>query len=380
MSIRQMFPGSIVKPGFNPLAAQTPTILYNLFSWGLGGFGDLGLGNTASYSSPKQVGNLTDWLVLSAGSYTTAAVKSDGTLWTWGKNTYGQLGLGNTTNYSSPKQVGALTNWSTVSIGGLNTYPFLVAVKTDGTLWACGRNNLGQLGLGNTTSYSSPKQVGALTAWLKVACGHYYTMAVKTDGTMWAWGQNNSGQLGLGNLTNYSSPKQVGALTNWLNVSAGAYVTQSVKTDGTLWTWGNSSFGALGLGNTTGYSSPKQVGALTNWRITSPNSNYSTYALKTNNELWTWGYNGSGQLGTSNTTNYSSPKQIGGMSTCLNISAGYNSVYVVKTDGTLWSWGLNDQGQLGNGNTTNSTFPIQIGVSTTWVNPAGGNRTAFARG
>ena len=82
---------------------------------------------------------------------------------------------------------------------------------------------------------------------------------------MWSWGKNNNGQLGLGNATYYSSPKQIGSLTNWLSISSGAYYSTSIKTDGTLWTWGRNIVGNLGLGNTTAYSSPKQVGALTTW-------------------------------------------------------------------------------------------------------------------
>ena len=113
MSLRQMFGGSIVKPGFNPLAAQTPTILYDLYSWGGNNEGQLGLNNRTAYSSPIQVGALTNWLRLSA-YYATISVKSDGTLWAWGYNTDGTLGLGNTTFYSSPKQVGSLTACSKI--------------------------------------------------------------------------------------------------------------------------------------------------------------------------------------------------------------------------------------------------------------------------
>jgi len=106
MSLRQMFQGSIVKPGFNPLAAPTPSYTYNLYTWGANGAGGLGLGNITSYSSPMQVGALVDWLATSCGQYNTISTKTDGTLWTWGYNNYGELGLGNRTNYSSPKQVG----------------------------------------------------------------------------------------------------------------------------------------------------------------------------------------------------------------------------------------------------------------------------------
>jgi alpha-tubulin suppressor-like RCC1 family protein len=83
--------------------------------------------------------------------------------------------LGNITGYSSPKQVGSLTNWANVT-GGTN---FSLATKTDGTLWAWGKNTQGQLGLGNVTAYSSPKQVGALTSWLNVEAGALFTLGFK---------------------------------------------------------------------------------------------------------------------------------------------------------------------------------------------------------
>ena len=132
-------------------------------------------------------------------------------MWSWGHSSYGQLGLGNTTNYSSPKQVGALTTWLNITGG----YSYSLATKTDGTLWSWGYNAYGQLGLGNITSYSSPKQVGALTTWSKITAGYFHSLTIKTDGTLWSWGFNVFGQLGLGNITYYSSPKQVGALTTW---------------------------------------------------------------------------------------------------------------------------------------------------------------------
>ena len=82
-------------------------------------------------------------------------------------------------------------------------------------LWSWGRGSDGRLGLGNTTYYSSPKQIGALGSWLNVAAGYNHGTAIKTDGTIWSWGYNDTGQLGLGNTTSYSSPVQIGSLTNW---------------------------------------------------------------------------------------------------------------------------------------------------------------------
>jgi alpha-tubulin suppressor-like RCC1 family protein len=398
MSFR--YAAGINKPGFDPLAAgvsqykgiwnissqanakgagtwpvQPPP--RNLYAWGGGQSGQLGLGNITDYSSPKQVGSLITWYAIDGGGGHVLSTKTDGTLWAWGQGNNGALGLGNTTGYSSPKQVGALTTWANISAGQNDSS---LATKTDGTLWSWGLNHRGQLGLGNTTSYSSPKQVGSLTTWLNISQGDAHTLATKTDGTLWSWGNNLAGQLGLGNTTAYSSPKQVGALTTWLKVAGGTYMSTAIKTNGSLWVWGGNFRGQLGLGNTTYYSSPKQVGALTNW-LTVACGEYFSIAVKTDGTLWSWGNGGGGRLGLNNTTNYSSPKQIGALTT-WQTSITSNTTYffagAIKTDGSLWVWGDNALGQLGLGNITNYSSPKQVGASLTWSTPAMTNRATLA--
>jgi len=355
----------------NAIAAGTwpSPPLPHLLSWGANNFGQLGLGNTTSYSSPKQIGTLTNWVSLASGQAHQLAIKSDNTLWAWGYNINGQLGLGNTTNYSSPKQVGALTNWLTVTAGYRNSF----AIKTDGTLWSWGNNLYGALGLGNSTYYSSPKQIGALTTWLKISAGLYSLLAIKTDGTLWTWGYNGYGLLGLGNATNYSSPKQVGALTNWVYANAGvSNAASAIKTDGTLWAWGDNSFGQTGTNNTTRYSSPKQIGALTTWSYTT--GGMTTLAVQTNGTLWAWGRNYAGQTGLGSTGYFSSPNQVGSLTNWSNkiTSSVRQQSIAVKTDGTLWTWGANSSGQLGQGNTTDLSSPKQVGALTTWLNVSSG--------
>jgi alpha-tubulin suppressor-like RCC1 family protein len=154
------------------------------------------------------------------------AVKTDGTLWSWGMNAFGQLGLNNYTYYSSPKQVGGLTNWLSVAGG---KYAHSVALKNNGTLWGWGRNYIGMLGLGGTTQYISPVQVGALTNWSSIDAGRSHSVAIKTDGTMWAWGGNGSGRLGLGDTTNRSSPTQIGSSTNWSKIDAVGTFTLAIS-------------------------------------------------------------------------------------------------------------------------------------------------------
>jgi alpha-tubulin suppressor-like RCC1 family protein len=383
MSFR--YAAGIKKPGFNSLAAQTSTTYYDLYGWGQNSSGQLGQSNTTSYSSPKQVGSTTGWTKITASGSSAAggtfflSLKTDGSLWGCGGNDQGQLGLGNTTSYSSIKQIGTLTNWSNISAGGGYNTQFSAATKTDGTLWVWGKNNFGQLGLGNTTAYSSPKQLGALTTWSKVATGIYfpYILAIKTDGTLWSWGRNNYGQLGLGNVTSYSSPKQVGALTNWLSITASYSSAYSVKTDGTLWAWGFNGFGELGFNNTTNYSSPKQIGALSNWLYIASAYNH-VLAVKTDGSLWSWGRNLFGPLGLGNQTSYSSPKQVGALTNWSKPMGGGPLIsFAIKTNGTLWSWGYNTAGALGNGNITSTSSPAQVGSLTTWLSVAAGYYSAF---
>jgi alpha-tubulin suppressor-like RCC1 family protein len=234
-----------------------------LWTWGQNNMGQLGDGTYVSKSSPTQVGSLTTWKQVSM-EYHTAAVKTDGTLWGWGEDYSGSfLGSGPFgSTYSSPIQIGSLTNWSQVSCGGRYT----TAIKTDGTLWAWGYNANGEVGNGTSTPISSPIQIGLLTNWSQVSAGLYNyesTAAIKTDGTLWMWGSNNLGKLGDNTVVPKSSPIQIGALTNWKQVPRPSQSTAAaVKTDGTMWTWGKIlGYGAIGYSK----SSPTQVGAGTHW-------------------------------------------------------------------------------------------------------------------
>jgi len=302
-----------------------------LWAWGNNLYGQLGNGTTTNYSSPIQVGSLTDWKIIDGGGSHVVALKNDGTLWTWGDNTYGQLGIGYPTFYSSPVQVGVLTNWKQVCGGTDCTF----AIKTDGTLWAWGYNNNGRFGNGsNTTSYSSPIQIGSLTTWkyvstTKAGPGQGYTLAIQTNGTLWAMGYNGVGQLGIG-ATGVGgpvlTPTQVGSLTEWKYAYAGTYdYSFGIKNDGTLWAWGENGSGQLGLGDTTDRSSPVQVGSLTYWKsaigLGQSNANAgASLALQTDGTLWAWGTNTNNTVGTVT----SSPIQIGSLTSWKQISGGNN--------------------------------------------------------
>jgi alpha-tubulin suppressor-like RCC1 family protein len=307
------------------------------------------------------------------GKYNTMSVKTDGTLWAWGRNNRGQLGISVVTNRSSPIQVGASTNWSQTVGSASMSNEYTAAIKTDGTLYLWGKNNYGQLGLGDVVYRSSPVQLGSGTTWSQVSTSSTSTttMAIKTDGTLWAWGSNDSGQLGTSTNSSdkKSSPVQVGTDTNWRQIHNSVNNNVAIKTDGTLWTWGYNGYGGLGTNNVVYRSSPVQVGTGTTWSRADVGK-FTTAAVKTDGTLWLWGGNEYGVLGQNTNITKSSPTQVGALTNWSLVSMGDYNVMAIKTDGTLWVWGGNFMGQLGQNNRGQlvniRSSPVQVGALTSW--------------
>ena len=255
-----------------------------LWIWGSAYYGNLGNNkdvagpgsNFPGVSSPIQVGSGTDWATgrrknTLTDQRTVMALKTDGTMYTWGHGGFGEIGENNQVNRSSPIQIPG-TTWEKVVQGGNETWA-MGAIKTDGTLWMWGRGHApapgssgghaGYLAQNNQTNYSSPVQVGSETTWANATFGYYTAMATKTDGTLWVWGRNGSGELGQNTVGDpRSSPVQIPG-TNWgtesYHFTAQKTWMAALKTDGTLWGWGSNYYGTLNNNNTTQRSSPTQI-------------------------------------------------------------------------------------------------------------------------
>ena len=310
------------------------------------------------------------WKSVVSGYEHTLAIKNDGTLWAWGRNDSGQLGIGTIINSNIPVQVGTANNWKIVS-GGVD---HSAGIQTDGTLWTWGGNFFGQLGNGAFSSglSLSPVQVGNETIWNTIDCGYYFNVALKGSfsKSLWTWGTNEFNQLGNGNTVNANIPQQIGTSLNWMSVSAGAYhsIALELASGGNrLMAWGFNNYGQLGDGTLIAKSSPTQSGTDVNWQ-TVATGYFHNLAKKTNGTLWAWGYNGDGQMGNgSNASNVLTPTQVGTDTNWQGVlGAGYNYSMAKKTDNTLWSWGRNIYGGAGLGNVIFSYLPLQIDTSTTW--------------
>jgi alpha-tubulin suppressor-like RCC1 family protein len=356
-----------------------------LWTWGNGINGQLGNSTPVTTFAGG-----TNWKQVSSGSNFTAVVKTDGTLWVWGEASNGKLGnnvLDN--NKSTPVTTFAGgTNWKQVSAGTFHTS----AIKTDGTLWTWGAGTnarLGTLSLGSritpVTTFAGgnnwadtptvePEDLYTLSA------GGNHTAAIKTDGTLWTWGNGINGQLGnASTLINNSTPVTTFAGgTNWKQVSSGSNFTAVVKTDGTLWTWGFGSGGSSGqLGNsqTIDVSTPiTTFSGGTNWKQVS-SGNAHTAAIKTDGTLWTWGVTGNGRLGNSSISGIVSTPvtTFAGGTDWKYVGCGNNHTTAVKTDGTLWVWGEGISGKLGNNAISNRSTPITtFAGGTNWKQASGG--------
>jgi len=218
---------------------------------------------TTSRSSPTQIPGT--WTDVGTGTNRSYGIKSGGTLWAWGYNQHGGLGLNNNgVHYSSPTQItGGGTNWSSLAT---SADKFQACIKTDGTLWAWGEaQNTGNLGHRHNppsgiNSRSSPIQIPG-TNWVQCSASYETIYGTKTDGTLWAWGNNDDGQLGQNerNPSGYSSPVQIPG-TNWSSVRAGMKMGFFRTTGGALFAVGSGNNGQRGDNSTDAISSPVIIG------------------------------------------------------------------------------------------------------------------------
>ncbi|MEP7170892.1 MAG: RCC1 repeat-containing protein, partial [Bacteroidota bacterium] len=318
-------------------------------SWGLNHVGQLGMGSYVygPFPTPGQVISVTGIIAVAAEGDNCLFLKNDSTVWGCGYNGWGDIGDGTTIDRHSPVHVTSLSGITKVDCG-LFLSLFL---KNDSTVWACGKNAYGTLGNGtyDSSPHPTPSQV-LLTSVIAIAGGGEHSLFVKNDSTVWACGDNVFGELGIGTSDNnpHYIPVQVNSLTGIIAVESGWSHNLYLKNDGTVWACGGNSAGELGDGTTTGRTSPVQVNSLTGIIAMACGDSHSLF-LKNDSTVWVCGLNNWGQLGDGTTTNKHTPVQLTSLTGIIGIAAGSSHSLFLKNDGTLWACGRNAEGQLGNG-------------------------------
>lgn len=352
-----------------------------LYAWGGNSDGQLGDGSYTGRATRLQVSLPAgvSALGVAAGGVHTLAMGSDGTLYAWGGNEYGQLGDGSAAFRTPPVRVSLPAGVSALDIAASGDHS--LALASDGTLYAWGGNAVGQLGDGSTSDRTTPVAVSlpAGVSALGVAAGASHSLVAASDGRLYAWGENRYGELGDGSTLQRTTPVQVSlpAAVSALSVAAGTFHSLARGSDGTLYAWGNNYYGQLGDGSTLQRTAPVSVNlppGVSTLRVTA--GRIHTLAQGSDGKLYAWGNNLYYQLGDGSFTDRPTPLPVvfpTGVS-ALGVAAGHYHNLARGSDGKLYAWGDNGSGQLGNGSTAYSRTPMLVSL------PAGVSALSVAAG
>lgn len=343
----------------------------SLWTWGHNGNGEIGIGSFVStanttYWSPKKVtSSLSLTKVEAADTMFYSSIQAgDGTfaLYSWGAGNSGRMGAP-TLRATGFNRIPQFTARDVVAMGFGNG--FTMVVLTDGTLWGTGSTTYNVL-QSNHHYIDKFIRIGTDSNWVDVACGTNFVIARKTNGSMWGWGYNAQGQVGNNSTTNVSTPVQIGGTFDYAKIACGGSHALAIKTNGTLWTWGYNYYGQLGkntadtTNNSVNYT-PKQIGTWTDWTHISAGQNHS-YGIR-GGYLYTCGSNDYGQVARNSTT--TTGWNIFAMQFSTPVKGIYgnhasNMTYALGTDDQLYACGQNSSGQLGLGDTTNRLAMTKI--------------------
>ncbi len=339
-----------------------------LWAWGLNSSGQLGIGSTNFFKTePTAVSGLSsrEVVAVAAGYALSVALTSEndgGEVYAWGYNKHDRLGIGSglAQKQRVPVPVLGLADIAAITAG----YEHALALRSDGTVWAFGINTYGQLGNGEKADWKkragSAVQVTGLSEVIAIATGRYHSLALRSDGTVWAWGRNSYGQLGTGDTELHTVPTQVALLSGAKALAAGEYHSVALLADGTLRAWGAGTYGVLGNGQTQASDLPVQV---TTQRPISAVScrYYHCFAIDEASQLWVWGQQARSSFNADCQSNNALcvgdnaliPALVQGIDQVVAVAAGHYHVLALQGEGSepvaAFAMGDNGHGQLGAG-------------------------------
>ena len=301
-----------------------------------------------------------------AGRTHSIFIDEAGCAWACGWNDYGQLGLGDTIQRNQPEKIENLPFITSVSVGGY----YSMFLDIEGNVWACGYNLDGQLGLGlgDRNFINVPERITNLPKIQAISCSfHKHSLFLDEDGCVWACGHNTHGELGLGDHENRAHPVRIYEIPRMQSISAGYCHSLFLDGDGCVWTCGYNHHGQLGLGHKISRNIPERIEDFGN--IKSIDGVFHSIFLDEEGSVWVCGHNDYGQLGLENISNRLLPERIAQLPKIQSIFAGgYHSIFLDE-DGCVWSCGNNSAGQLGMGESsfklhfTQRNSPSKVNIS-----------------
>ena len=230
-----------------------------VFSWGRGDQGQLGLPHALGSQTPQVLNNLRGKNVveIAAGSEHSAALTVDGGVYCWGSNAKGQCGLGKGVPFSTVLTPRFVASFLGVSIKRVSCGArFTAAVSSEGEVWTWGEGQCGQLGCGRHTKKMTPQLAAAKTlssdnnGFVDVQCGWSHCLALSSANEIFAWGLNAHGQLGLGDIKARDVPHKIESVSGGTNTAAefnqvacGQNYSAALSLNGELYAWGSKGRG-----------------------------------------------------------------------------------------------------------------------------------------
>lgn len=341
-----------------------------LYAWGANSYGQLGLGYKSDEELlPKEVQlkgtdlKAEEIVAINAGAGHTLILDVNGFVYCCGWNSKGQLGLSDDTLKLT--QIEILKEFKIVQISC--GWDFSAAVSACGKQFVWGNNQYTQLGLSKSitcTGIPSRLQVSQklATAFKQVSCGLRHTAMITKEGGLLVAGTGAKGQLGLGDDfddNNYLSISRVPELNDVISTASGQHHTLALRENGTVLSWGENKFGQLGVDpNVANSFIPLEV--FHHEGLTSVFAGWThSGGLTKNGEVFTWGRNSYGQLGSERDVPFK-PEKIPTLNNVSQLSFGSEHNLAITRDSKLYAWGWNEHGSCGTGDKKDIRVPTQI--------------------
>ncbi len=353
---------------------------FSVYRWGV--VGNKGAISQLQLNTPTAIAGIPGRVVQIATSNSDGYARtSTGAVYGWGVNSYGELGDGQLTPYETRAfKVDFPAGVTITSLANPMPFDGALAIDSTGHAWGWGLNAADDLCLSGLVE-KQPQQLPLSDVTL--ATGARTHALFDSQGTVYSCGSGDAGELGNGSTASVSTPTPVVGLPDGVRVTA---LTSSWEGSGVLlgngdyYNWGYNAAGQLGNSSTINSALPVKVDlpdAVTQvFQGGSGPKNGQTIAILGDHAVWTWGNNDRGQLGIGSQTDSHVPVQVHVPRhvVFVNVSSGGFATYAIDQTGQLWAWGDNRSGQLGTGSGTGmSTLPINVGIHLTGVSSTAQN-------
>jgi len=304
-------------------------------------FGQLGIGNTTTQSTPIKLETVSGIKTIAAGQYYSLLVAESGEVYGMGYNKDGKLGFGEAHYKVTPTQIREVSNIKSVVAASYDlnneVYESGYLLTEAGEVYSMGYNKYGRLGLGDTNIRKNPVKVTGITGIKEIAArGGNYALFLSESGQVYATGYNGSGQLGLGDTTTRTSPTKINGISDIKAIAVGDYHSLLLTESGEVYGMGSNGYGQLG--STTSAKVPTKIEGISNVKAMAA-GRYHTLLLTESGEVYVAGYNDRGQLGLGDTTNRTSLTKLTGISKIKEIAAGALHSLLLTESGEVYGMG-----------------------------------------